>query len=162
MDFTKEAYEKNNGLHGRYEKLGPELLPLLFIAYKEKLSKSSGKVHNIMRYRASVEHDQKVLEAMRRKALLVDEAKAQLVKGNKAALGPILSKDFNLRKSVYSISPENLKLIEIAGELGAHAKQTGSGGAAIGTYEDAEQYRALEKAYRQNGFSTIKVNVVDY
>lgn len=162
MDFTKEAYAQNNGLHGNYEKLDPDLLPPLFIAYKEELAKSSGQVHNIMRYRASVEHDQKVLEAMRQKAALVEEAKSQLLSGHKEALGPILSQDFDLRKSVYNIKAENFKLIEIARELGTHAKQTGSGGAAIGTYEDEEQFQALEKEYRQNGFSTIKVNVVDY
>ena len=42
MDFTKEAYARNNGSHGDYEKLDPGLLPPLFIAYKKELSKSSG------------------------------------------------------------------------------------------------------------------------
>ena len=162
MDFTKEAYDRNNGSHGDYEKLDPGLLPPLFIAYKKELSKSSGAVHNIMRYRASVEHDQKVLEAMRRKAELVDKAKTLLLGGQKEALGPVLSEDFDLRKSVYNISPANLKIIEIARNAGAHAKQTGSGGAAIGTYRDEDQFLELERAYRENGFSIIKVNVVDY
>jgi len=162
MDFTEEAYARNNGLHGDYEKLDPSLLPPLFIAYKEELAKSSGKVHNIMRYRASVEHDQKVMEVMRQKAALVDEARAELQKGNKKALGPILSRDFDLRKSVYNISSENLRLIEIALENGSHAKQTGSGGAAIGTYEDENHFAILKEAYRKSGFSMFKVNVVDY
>ncbi len=43
MDFTEDAYAQNQGLHGRYKKLKPELLPPLFIAYKEELTKSSGK-----------------------------------------------------------------------------------------------------------------------
>lgn len=162
MDFTEEAYARNHGLHGDYEKLDPSLLPPLFIAYKEELAKSSGKVHNIMRYRASVEHDQKVMEVMRKKAALVDEARAELKKGNKEALGPILSRDFDLRKSVYNISSENLRLIEIALEHGSHAKQTGSGGAAIGTYEDENHFAILQEAYRKSGFSMFRVNVVDY
>ena len=162
MDFTEEAYARNNGLHGDYEKLDPSLLPPLFIAYKEELAKSSGKVHNIMRYRASVEHDQKVMEVMRQKAALVDEARAELQKGNKKALGPIFSRDFDLRKSVYNISSENLRLIEIALENGSHAKQTGSGGAAIGTYEDENHFASLQEAYRKIGISMFKVNVVDY
>ncbi len=162
MDFTEQAYSINGGLHGDYEKLDPAVLPPLFIAYKEELAKSSGQVHNIMRYRASVEHDRKVLEAMRRKAALVDEARAQLLGGNKNALGPILTRDFDLRKSVYDITPDNLRLIEIARQLGAHAKQTGSGGAAIGTYEDEDHFTRLQDTYRENGFSTLKVKVVDY
>ena len=159
MDFTKEAYARNEGLHGDYENLDPAILPPLFIAYTESLSQSSGSIHNIMRYRASVEHDPKVLEAMRQKALLVDEARERLLSGDKDALGPILTRDFDLRRSVYDISPANLKLIGIARELGAHAKQTGSGGAAIGTYKDEEQFFRLEEAYRQNGCSTLRVTV---
>lgn len=162
MDFTQEAYARNQGKHGDYKRLDPALLPPLFIAYKEDLSKSSGAVHNIMRYRASVEHDQKVLDVMQKKAALVDEAKTQLLQGNKEALGPILSRDFDLRKSVYSISSENMRLIEIAREHGAHAKQTGSGGAAIGTYADDDQYKSLANVYKREGFAIIKVDVVDY
>jgi len=162
MDFTEAAYARNKGLHGDYNKLDPAILPPLFIAYKEDLSKSSGKVHNIMRYRASVEHDRKVLDAMRKKAALVDEALEVLRKGQPQALGPILSRDFDLRKSVYNISPENLRLIEIAREQDTHAKQTGSGGAAIGTYQDEEHFKRLQQAYLTNGFSILKVNVVDY
>jgi glucuronokinase len=162
MDFTEEAYAENAGVHGNYEKLDGALLPPLFIAYKQELSKSSGKVHNIMRYRAQVEHDSRVLEAMRKKAELVDEAKEALLRGDKEALGPILSRDFDLRRSVYTISPENLLLIEIARELGAHAKQTGSGGAAIGTYRDEDHLRKLSEAYASKGFTVFKVNLADY
>ena len=162
MDFTEQAYAENQGMYGCYEKLGPSILPPLFIAYKQELSKSSGKVHNIMRYRAQVEHDAKVLEAMRKKAELVDEAREELTKGNSTALGPILSRDFDLRRSVYSISPENLLLVEIARGLDTHAKQTGSGGAAIGIYYDEVHYQKLSEAYAANGFSVFKVNVVDY
>ncbi len=65
---------------------------------------------------------------MRRKAELVDKAKQMLIGGKKEALEPVLSEDFDLRKSVYNISPANLKIIEIARNAGAHARQTGSVG----------------------------------
>jgi glucuronokinase len=162
MDFSKEAYARNNDLHGDYEKLDPRLLPPLFIAYNEELSKSSGTVHNIMRYRASVEHDNRVLDAMRQKAALVVEARGALEAGNPQALGPILSRDFDLRKSVYAIGAANMRLIEIAREHGTHAKQTGSGGAAIGTFTDDDQYKELEEAYRREGFTMLKVKAADY
>lgn len=162
MDFTPAAYRQNRGLHGIYEKLDTDLLPPLFVVYNEELAKSSGAVHNIMRYRVSVEHDPKVLEVMQKKAALVDEVKNELLNGNRATLGAALSRDFELRKSVYTITPENQKMIDIAREQGAHAKQTGSGGAAIGTYEDEGHFKRLEEAYRQNGFSIVKVNVVEY
>jgi glucuronokinase len=114
MDFTEEAYAANKGLHGNYENMDPALLPLLFIAYTEKLSENSGKVHNIMRYRAKEEHDKKVLEIMRKKARIVDVVKALLLKGEKEKLGPIMSEDFALRKEIYDISPVNQQLVDIA------------------------------------------------
>ena len=54
--------------HGDYRPLPPELLPPLFVAWDERLSRSSGTVHNVMRYRAAIEHDPAVIEAMARKA----------------------------------------------------------------------------------------------
>ena len=35
-----------------------------------RLSRSSGTVHNVVRYRAAIEHDPAVIEAMARKAAL--------------------------------------------------------------------------------------------
>lgn len=162
MDFSKQAYEENNGLYGRYENLDPGLLPPLFIAYKETLSKSSGKVHNIMKYRASVELDERITDAMRQKALLVDQARDALEQHDKKALGPIISKDFELRKSVYTISPDNQKMIDIARKFNAHAKFAGSGGACIGTYTSEDQYLKLEEEYRRNGYTTFKVHTIGY
>jgi glucuronokinase len=163
MDFSREAYESHQGRHGRYESLDPALLPPLFIAFNESLSKSSGKVHNIMRYRARVEHDPKVGEVMREKARLAEQARERLAAGRPQELGPLLDQDFELRRSVYELSAENLRMIEIARRLGAHANLTGSGGAAIGVYSgEEEQYLRLEEEYRRSGYSTVKVQVVRY
>ena len=55
---------------GDYWPLPPELLPPLFVVWDERLSRSSGTVHNVVRYRAAIEHDPAVIEAMARKAAL--------------------------------------------------------------------------------------------
>jgi glucuronokinase len=162
MDFSPNAFESNNGLHGEYFNLDPGLLPPLFIAYKEELAKSSGKIHNAMRYRASIDHDEKVLAVMKEKARLVDEAKEILMAGEQDKLAPIMDRDFELRRSVYNLSPENIRMIEIARNLGSHAKFTGSGGAAIGVYHDDEHFEALKRAYHEAGYDTFKVNPVEY
>jgi glucuronokinase len=159
MDFTKEALAANGGLHGSYRNLDPTLLPPLFIAYKSELSKSSGDVHNIMRYRASIEQDPKVLEAMSRKAALVDEAVSCLERGCREELGPLLSRDFDLRRSVYTLSPQNVRMIEIARAHGSHANFTGSGGAAVGTYTDDSHYGELEAAFTAEGYKVTRVRV---
>ncbi len=162
MDFTEEAYAANGGLYGCYANLDPSLLPPLFIAYKETLSKSSGKIHNVMRYRASVEHDPRVLEVMREKAALVDEARSCLIAGEPEKLGPIMDRDFDLRRSVYDLSEENLKMIAIAREQDAHAKFTGSGGAAVGICESDEHFERLREAYGKEGYLTIEAHPVEY
>ena len=65
--------------------------------------KSSGTVHNAMRYRAAIEHDPAVIEAMARKAALVDEAVAALRPGHRERLGSIMDRDIDLRRSVYDL-----------------------------------------------------------
>lgn len=159
MDFTREAWASNGGRHGTYRNLDPALLPPLFIVYKDALSKSSGEVHNIMRYRASVEHDARVLEAMARKAALVDEATACLERGGKAEIGPLLDRDFDLRRSVYTLSPQNVRMIEIARSHASHANFTGSGGAVVGTYTDERHFGELEAAYAAEGYRMVRVRV---
>jgi glucuronokinase len=159
MDFTREAWAANESRHGTYRNLDPRLLPPLFIAYKDELSKSSGEVHNIMRYRASVEHDARVLEAMAAKAALVDEAVASLEAGRGDAVGTLMSRDFDLRRSVYTLSPQNVRMIEIAREHGSHANFSGSGGAAVGICGGDDQYGDLEKAYAREGYRIIRVRI---
>ena len=159
MDFSPAAYADNGGRHGNYRPLPADLLPPLFVAYHERLSKSSGAIHNVMRYRAEVQHDPAVAEAMAGKAALVDEALAALRQGRRERLGPIMDRDFELRRAVYDLPPEQTRMIDIAREQGAHAKFTGSGGAAIGTYEDRPHLRRIAQAYAAEGFNVVPVRV---
>ena len=111
MDFSPSAYARNGGRHGDYRQLAPDLLPPLFVAYHEGLSRSSGSIHNVMRYRAEVEHDRAITEAMAAKAALVDEALAALRQGHRGRLGPIMDRDFDLRQAVYGLPPEQVRMI---------------------------------------------------
>ncbi len=160
MDFTPEAMTRNDSLHGDYHRLDPALLPPLYIAWAEHLSKSSGAVHNTMRYRAQVEHDPRVLEVMRQKALLVDEARSALEAGRKDELGRLLDRDFDLRRSVYQLSSGNLEMVAIARENGSHANNSGSGGAVVGTWDDERHLERLAGAFSQREYSLSKVHVV--
>ena len=159
MDFSQEAHARNGERHGDYRPLPPELLPPLFVAWDERLSKSSGIVHNAMRYRAAIEHDPVVIEAMAGKAALVDEAVAALQAGHRDRLGPIMDRDFDLRRSVYDLPADQVRLIDIARRHGSHAKFAGSGGAAIGTCEDDAHLARLTAAYAEAGISVVPVRV---
>ena len=159
MDFSEEARARNGDRHGDYRPLPPELLPPLFVAWDERLSKSSGTVHNAMRYRAAIEHDPAVIDAMARKAELVDEAVAVLHAGQRDRLGPIMDRDFDLRRSVYDLPADQVRMIDIARRHGSHAKFAGSGGAAIGTYEDRAHLARISAAYAESGISVVPVRV---
>jgi glucuronokinase len=67
-----------------------------------------------------------------------------------------------VRRSVYNLSAENVRMIEIARGEGAHAKFTGSGGAAVGVYKDDDHFESLRLAYARAGYKTIKARVIEY
>lgn len=162
MDFSPGAYARNGGRHGAYLPLPPEALPPLFVAYDEQQSTPSGTVHDVTHYRAAVEHDARVAEVMARKAALAAEALEALRAGHPARLGPIMDRDFDLRRSVYDLPPGQVRMIEIARRHGAHAKFSGSGGAAIGTYDDADHLARITHACAEAGISVVPVRVAHH
>ena len=130
---------------GDYRRLSPDLLPPRFVTYHERLTKSSGTIHNVMRFRAEVEHDPAAAEAMAHKAAVVNEALAALRQGQRDRLGPIMDRDFDPRQSVCGPAPEQTRMIAIAREQGAPAKFTGSGSAAIQGCGGADARRACSR-----------------
>ena len=131
----------HGGRHGDYRPLPPKLLPPLFVAWDERLSKSSGAVHNAMRYRAAIEHDPAVIEAMACKAALWTRRSPP---SRRPRLGPIMDRDFDLRRSVYDLPADQVRMIDIARRHGSHAKFAGSGGAVI--CEDDAPWRGFAEA----------------
>ena len=55
----------------------------------------------------------------------------------------IMNENFDLRRTIMPIAPENLRMIEAARATGASAKFAGSGGAICGLFHDGRQYQAL-------------------
>ena len=156
MDFSRDLIEKQG--YGNYEPLDPSLLPPLFVAYDTNLSEGSEVFHNNIRERFD-RGEPAVVNAMRGFAELAERAKHVLAERRPAELGPLMSQNFNIRRGIYQLSPRNIEMIEIARQLGAHAKFAGSGGAAIGTYEDEAMYARLVEAYRAAGFEVIKPQI---
>ena len=68
--------------------------------------------------------------------------------------------NFSTRSDLYGddvVGEDNLRMVDIASKLGCPAKLPGSGGAIVGLYYEDEQYDALAKAYKDNGFECVKV-----
>jgi glucuronokinase len=157
MDFDKDLMEQQG--HGAYERIAPERLPNLFIAYRTDLAEGSEIFHNTIRQRW-LQGDPKVVEAMRRFAGFAQEARDLIVAGRGSEIGFLLDANFDLRQSIYTISPANIDMVERGRSAGAHCKFTGSGGAIVGVYEDETMYEAIEKAFADTGIKVLKPEIV--
>ena len=148
MDFD-ETHMKEVG-YGRYEKLSPDLLPPLYVAFDPRRSEGSERSHNQVRARFD-SGDDKVIETMQEIAALAQQARDLLMAGRGGEMAPLVDQNFDLRKSIFPISPENLRMIETARAAGATAKFSGSGGAIIGTYEGEEGLKRVTEALSRQG-----------
>lgn len=153
MDFDRELMESRG--FGYYESLDPGLLENIYIAYKSELSEGSEVLHNDLRGRFNA-GESKVLEAMTRWADIADQVCACLRNGEIRSIGHLLDANFDLRKSVCNIHPDNIAMVEAARSVGASAKFTGSGGAIVGQYEDYKMFDALSKNLSELGVKVIK------
>jgi len=157
MDFAKEHFARQG--HGEYEALDPASLPPLYVAYTTRLSEGTEVFHNDIRGRFN-RGEKDVVEAMNEWADLTRQCRDLLVAGRGAQIGPLLDRNFDLRKSLYQISAGNLAMVETARSLGASAKFTGSGGAIVGVYESEEMFEALTRELGKQGVQVIKPQIV--
>lgn len=133
MDFEKSFLEKNN--HGKYERIDTSVLDNIYIAYNTDLGKISGHVLNDLRIRYEKGHKETV-DTLEEIAALAESGKHALQNGDIGLLHQLMNKNFDLRKKIMRISPENQLLIDTARSCGASAKFCGSGGSIIGIYEN--------------------------
>jgi len=152
MNFDKALLATRG--YGFYERLDAKILPPLYVAYREDLSQVSGKLHTGIRERFE-RGEPSVVSAMRYWARLTDKVKACLMNGQRQKLGDFLDANFDRRAKIYSITPENVQMVEEARSIGASAKFTGSGGAIVGTYKDEKIFKTLKKR-----LSALKVKVI--
>lgn len=157
MDFAKELMERQG--HGAYERLDPGLLPKLFIAYRTDSAEGSEIFHNAIRQRW-LQGDPQIIEAMKQFAGYAQEARDLIVAGRGNEIGPLLNANFDLRRSIYTISPANIDMVERARSVGAYCKFTGSGGAIVGVYEDDAMYEAIEQAFSDTSIVVLKPEIV--
>ncbi len=157
MDFNSSCMESTGA--GIYEPLDPALLPNLYIAYQRELSEGSDVFHNDIRARYEM-GDRPVVDAMQAWAELAEKVKEALLGGRKTEVGPLLDANFDLRRSIYRIHPDNIAMVEAARSAGASAKFTGSGGALVGTYADEPMFERLVQTLTPMGVAVLKPNLI--
>jgi glucuronokinase len=153
MDFARELMERQG--HGHYEPLDLRRLPPVYIAWRDELSEGTEVFHNDIRGRFT-RGEPEVVAAMKYWADLTDQVRAALLRGDHAAVGPMLDAGFNKRLEIYQISRGNLEMVEAARSAGASAQFCGSGGAIVGTYADEAMYAKLVARLQPLGIRVLK------
>lgn len=143
MDFDKQLVEGRG--YGDYVPLTPPAMPPLYIAYDPERAQISDVPHRNLRELYN-RGDEGVVSAMGQYRDLTDRGRVALMAGDWEALGRVMDANFDLRRTIMPIAPENLRMVEAARATGASAKFAGSGGAIVGLYRDGRQYQQLSDA----------------
>ena len=157
MDFDREIMESRG--FGHYQSLDTRLLENIYLAYKSELREGSEVFHNDLRGRFN-SGEPEVIEAMTRWAAIAEEVRACLQSGETRPIGHLLNANFDLRKSICNIHPDNVAMIDAARSVGASAKFTGSGGAIIGQYSDEPMFEALVNTLQSLGITVLKPDII--
>lgn len=157
MDFD-EALLKKQG-HGVYEPMVVKLLGKLYVAYRDDFSEPTEVFHNHIRVRFE-QGEKKVHDAMRFWARLTDRFRKALEAGDIESMHDFINANFDRRRKIYTLSDDNLRMVETARSVGASSKFTGSGGAIVGIYRDEKMYKQLKKAFSKTGVRVIKPKIV--
>jgi glucuronokinase len=156
MDFDKQLLTTRG--YGHYEQLQPKQMPPLYLAYDPARAEISDVTHRNLRalWEAG---DSAVVGAMQKYRELTDQGKAAMLKGDWDALGRVMDTNFDLRRTIMDIAPENLRMVEVARATGASAKFAGSGGAIVGLYKDDQHYQRICGALAGIGCTVIRPTI---
>ena len=157
MDFDKN-YMDQHGC-GQYEELDPSALPNLFIAYRLDLGEGSETFHNNIKERWHG-GDPEVRQAMLDFAAYAQEARDLIAAGRGREIGPLLDKNFDRRRTLYTLDPRNIDMVARARAAGAHAKFSGSGGAIVGVYEDEAMYSRIVESMREGQIAVFQPTIL--
>ena len=156
MDFEKSFVEANNC--GIYERLDPELLPNIYVAFDPNRAEESGKAHKKVK-KLFEEKKPDILSAMSEFADIAQKGRDALVAGRKELIAGLVNANFDLRDRIFDVAELNRNMVMTARESGASAKFAGSGGAIVGTYEDEEQFALLSAKLSEIGCTTFKPSI---
>jgi glucuronokinase len=152
MDFDRQLLESRG--YGDYEPLKPAKLPPLYVAFDPERAEVSDVPHRNLRELFN-RSDPTVLAAMQKYRQITDRGRDALMNGNWETLARVMDENFDLRRTIMNIAPENLRMVEVARSTGASAKFCGSGGSICGLYRDGRHYQQLVDA-----LATLRCTVV--
>jgi len=158
MDFDRSLMEARG--YGRYERITPDLLPPLFLAYEMDPS-DSGAIHSDVRRRWN-QGDPEVRHAMTTFAGFADDGRKALEARDYGRFSTLFGEAFALRRKIFGdavLGPANLRMVEIANAHGFPATTCGSGGAIIGVLNGDRQNAVLADSLKAEGFNFMQITV---
>ncbi len=143
MDFERSHVERTG--QGHYEELTPDKAPQVYVAFNPERAEVSGITHRNLRkdWENGVED---VHNAMKRLGELTDAGRRAILDFDMPTLHAVTNENYEVRKTIMNVAPENDKMVQVARSVGASAKFAGSGGAITGVYLDGDQYSRLVDA----------------
>ncbi len=153
MDFDRDFMGQHG--HGIYEVLDVEMLPPLYLAYRNDLSQVSGLYHGGLRGRWE-EGDPEVHAAMRTFAELAEQGKQALLEANYDRLTELFDENFDTRRRLSRLDPRGVEMVQIARSLGLSAKYAGSGGSIVGICPTEAQFARLRERFAESDCVLIR------
>lgn len=153
MDFDRKLIESRG--YGEYEELKPNPMPPLYVAYDAERAEISDVTHRNLKALFDA-GDPGVVGAMQKYRDLTDRGKKALLSGDWDELHKVTNENFDLRRTIMPIAPENQRMIDTARSVGASAKFAGSGGAITGIYHGEDQFNQLVQAMGKINCTVIK------
>ncbi len=145
MDFSYDKMTLRDGMWcGTYEPIDPALLPPIYVAYSTDVGEPTEVFHNNLRARYE-QGDPDVIGAMEKFADIARRGRDVLLERHPEKLGALIDENFDTRRSICQLPREHIAMVEAARSVGASAKFAGSGGAIVGTYEDAAMWERLRE-----------------
>jgi len=155
MDFNRSAEQIVDGFKiYAYDRMEPELLSNVYVAYHDGLSEPTEIYHNDIRGRF-LRGEEVVVNAMNRFAEIAEEGKEALISGEYDRLSKRINENFDLRKRISKLPYWQVQMIEKARACGASAKFAGSGGAIVGLFENQKMLDKLTQNLASMEVKTI-------
>jgi len=158
MDFDKKLMDSRG--YGEYEELKPKVAPPLYVAFDADRAEVSDITHRNLK-QLFEKGDLTVVGAMQKYRDLTDRGRTAVLAGDWDELHKVTDENFELRKTIMQIAPENQKMIDVARGAGASAKFAGSGGAICGVYHGETQFNKLADAMKAINCTVVKPNVFE-
>lgn len=156
MDFDKKLVEGRG--YGEYEELKPHTPPPLYMAYDADRAEVSDVTHRNLR-KLFDGGDPTVVGAMQKYRDLTDRGKKALLSADWGELMKVTNENYDLRRTIMEVAPENHRMIETARSTGCSAKFAGSGGAIVGVYPSGKHLQDLTEAMAAINCTVIRPEI---